>query len=92
MLEEGLFEEAVRLFPNRHLNALQTVGYQEIFSHLEGAYDQQEAIRLIKRNTRRFAKRQMTWFRRDDTIQWFDADQDETQLIRELKKYIAPRV
>jgi tRNA dimethylallyltransferase len=92
MIEDGLFEEAVRLSPHRHLNALQTVGYQEIFGYLDGAYDQQEAIRLIKRNTRRFAKRQMTWFRRDETIQWFDADQDELQLIREIKNYIAPKV
>ncbi|MBS1545576.1 MAG: tRNA (adenosine(37)-N6)-dimethylallyltransferase MiaA [Bacteroidetes bacterium] len=71
MIRDGLFEEAERLFPLRHLNALQTVGYQEIFGYLEGQYDKAEAIRLLKRNSRRYAKRQMTWFRRDASVRWF---------------------
>jgi tRNA dimethylallyltransferase len=54
------------------LNALQTVGYQEIFGFMEGKYDREEAIRLLKRNTRRYAKRQMTWFRKDKEIKWFN--------------------
>jgi tRNA dimethylallyltransferase len=71
MISNGLFEEAERLFPKRALNALQTVGYQEIFGYLEGLYDRDEAIRLLKRNSRRYAKRQMTWFKKDWEITWF---------------------
>ena len=73
MIEEGLFEEAREFFPNRHLNALQTVGYTEIFNYLTGEYDKEEAIRLLKRNSRRYAKRQLTWFRRDREVKWFKA-------------------
>jgi tRNA dimethylallyltransferase len=75
MVKSGLFEEAAALFPFRALNALQTVGYQEIFGYMEGLYDRDEAIRLLKRNTRRYAKRQMTWFRKDTEIKWFQPDQ-----------------
>ncbi|WP_067548502.1 tRNA (adenosine(37)-N6)-dimethylallyltransferase MiaA [Algoriphagus sanaruensis] len=75
MIEKGLFEEAESLFPYRNLNALQTVGYTEIFDFMEGVYDRVEAIRLLKRNSRRYAKRQMTWFRKDPEIQWFHPDQ-----------------
>lgn len=74
MLESGLIEEAEQLFPFRHLNALQTVGYQELFGYLEGKYDKEEAIRLLKRNSRRYAKRQLTWFRKDSEIRWFHPD------------------
>jgi tRNA dimethylallyltransferase len=74
MIAEGLFEEAERLFPYRHLNALQTVGYSEVFGYLEGNYDKEEAIRLLKRNSRRYAKRQLTWFRKDLEITWFHPD------------------
>lgn len=75
MIEKGLFEEAQRFFTKRGLNALQTVGYKEIFDYLEGKYDREEAIRLLKRNTRRYAKRQLTWFKRDPDMQWFKPDQ-----------------
>lgn len=64
MVEQGLIEEARTLHPHRHLNALQTVGYEELFRHFEGQYELSEAIELIKRNTRRYAKRQLTWFRK----------------------------
>ncbi len=74
MIAEGLFEEAGKLFPLRHLNALQTVGYKEIFEYLEGKYDKEEAIRLLKRNSRRYAKRQLTWFRKDAEFHWFHPD------------------
>lgn len=74
MINRGLFQEAERLFPSRHLPALQTVGYQEIFGYLEGQYDREEAVRLLKRNSRRYAKRQLTWFRRDTSIHWFHPD------------------
>jgi len=75
MIEKGLFNEAEHFFPNRNLNALQTVGYREIFDYLEGKYDREEAIRLLKRNTRRYAKRQLTWFKKDPEVMWFQADQ-----------------
>lgn len=75
MIEKGLFSEAEHFFPNRNLNALQTVGYREIFDYLEGKYDKEEAIRLLKRNTRRYAKRQLTWFKKDPEVMWFQADQ-----------------
>lgn len=75
MIAKGLLEEARGLFPMRHINALQTVGYQEIFGFMEHRYDWDEAVRLLKRNSRRYAKRQMTWFRRDPAIQWFGPDQ-----------------
>lgn len=77
MIEAGLFDEADALFGRRHLNALQTVGYSEVFGYLEGKYDKQEAIRLLKRNSRRYAKRQLTWFRRDSEIHWFHPDQED---------------
>ncbi|MFY0598032.1 MAG: tRNA (adenosine(37)-N6)-dimethylallyltransferase MiaA [Cyclobacteriaceae bacterium] len=70
MIDLGLFDEAKLLFPLKNMNALQTVGYSEIFEHLEGSYDYQEAVRLLKRNSRRYAKRQMTWFKKDQSIQW----------------------
>jgi len=75
MIEKGLFEEAERFFTMRNLNALQTVGYREIFDYIEGKYDREEAIRLLKRNTRRYAKRQLTWFKRDPEFHWFNPDQ-----------------
>lgn len=91
MVNRGLFEEAEKLYPLRHLNALQTVGYSEIFDYLIGIHDKEEAVRLLKRNSRRYAKRQLTWFRRDSTIQWFKPEEDEkikehiTGLIKEKK-------
>jgi tRNA dimethylallyltransferase len=75
MIDRGLFNEAERFYPNRDLNALQTVGYREIFDYLQGKYDRDEAIRLLKRNTRRYAKRQLTWFKRDTEIHWFRPEQ-----------------
>jgi len=71
MLDKGLFDEAKALYPLKHLNALQTVGYKEIFDYLDGHIDWEEAVRLLKRNTRRYAKRQITWFKRDPQITWF---------------------
>lgn len=77
MLDEGLVDEARRLYPHRALNALQTVGYRELFDWFEDRTTYEEAVELIKRNTRRYAKRQMTWFRRDTEIHWFAPDDDE---------------
>ena len=81
MIEKGLFEEAARFYPQRHLNALQTVGYQEIFGYMEKKYSREEAIRLLKRNSRHYAKRQMTWFKKDQEIRWIrpeEVDQNMT--------------
>jgi len=83
MLEEGLLEEARQLYPYKHLNALNTVGYKELFSYFHGDISLQEATRLIKRNTRRYAKRQLTWFSKDPEIQWF-----HPQNYHEILNYI----
>lgn len=71
MIAAGLIAEAEALFAHRHLNALQTVGYSEIFDYLAGEYSHEEAIRLLKRNSRRYAKRQLTWFKRYPEMRWF---------------------
>ncbi|HEY4197249.1 MAG TPA: tRNA (adenosine(37)-N6)-dimethylallyltransferase MiaA [Mucilaginibacter sp.] len=73
MIEEGLVEEVRSLLPYRHLNALNTVGYSELFDYFDGKTDLNTAIELIKQNTRRFAKRQLTWFRKDKEIKWIMA-------------------
>lgn len=70
MIEAGLVEEVKSLLPYRNLNALQTVGYSEIFEHLDGKISLEEAVELIKKNTRHYAKRQMTWFKKDEEIEW----------------------
>ena len=71
MVASGLEDEVKSLVSKKELNALQTVGYKEIFDYLDGKYDRDEAIRLIKRNTRRYAKRQLTWFKKDEEVRWF---------------------
>ena len=76
MLQDGLLEEARALYPNRSLNALQTVGYRELFDFFDGNQSLEFAISEIKKNTRRFAKRQMTWFKRNDAVAWFDFKTD----------------
>lgn len=83
MLNEGLIEEVKSLLPYKELNALQTVGYREIFDFFEENSSIDFAIEEIKKNTRRFAKRQMTWFKKDETINWFLPDQ-----LEHIKKYI----
>jgi tRNA dimethylallyltransferase len=75
MLEEGLLEEVKSLKDYRELNALKTVGYAELFDYLDGTITYEVAVEKIKQNTRRFAKRQLTWFRRDTQIHWFSPDQ-----------------
>jgi tRNA dimethylallyltransferase len=72
MIDQGLVEEVRLLLPYRHLNALNTVGYSELFDYFDGKTDLNTAIELIKQNTRRFAKRQLTWFRKDKEIKWYD--------------------
>ena len=74
MLAQGLVDEARKLYPYRHLNALNTVGYKELFDYFDGKIDLMEAVEQIKLNTRHYAKRQMTWLRRDQEYQWVSAD------------------
>lgn len=81
MVAEGLEAEARKLYPHRELNALQTVGYREFFDCFDGRVTRDEAVKLIKRNTRRYAKRQLTWFRRDPEIRWFSPT-DDGKMIR----------
>jgi len=86
MMDAGLLDEVRRLEPFRKYNALNTVGYSELFAHLDGDVTLQEAVDQIKQNTRRFAKRQLTWFRRDDTITWFQPGQDNDVITYITKK------
>ena len=74
LVADGLEAEARALYPYRTLNALQTVGYREFFDYFDGKISRDEAIELIKRNTRRYAKRQMTWFSKDKKINWLGTD------------------
>lgn len=80
MMAEGLLEEAKSVFSRKELNALQTVGYRELFDHFEGKLTLAEAIDKIKQHTRNFAKRQMTWWRREEDIHWIDADVEANPL------------
>ncbi len=88
MLAQGLLDETKQLLPFKERNALQTVGYSEIFDFLEGKYDWEETVRLLKRNSRRYAKRQLTWFKRDPDFAWFRPDQ-ETEILEYIKAQMA---
>ena len=84
MLADGLLAEARALYPLRHLNALNTVGYKELFQHFDGTLSLDEAVARIKRNTRVYARKQQTWFRRDASITWFHPD-DVAAILRFLE-------
>ncbi len=77
MMEQGLEQEAHGLFPFRHLNALNTVGYKELFNYFDGTWTHDYAIGMIQQNTRRYAKKQLSWFGRDPEIKWFHPDERE---------------
>lgn len=81
MIKKGLLDEVKSLYTHKHLNALQTVGYKELFSYLDNEITLDFAIEEIKKNTRRFAKRQLTWFRKDRDINWFDIQTDHDKII-----------
>jgi tRNA dimethylallyltransferase len=81
MLNEGLLAEAEKLYPNKELNALQTVGYRELFSYFDGEFSLPFAIEEIKKNTRRFSKRQLTWFKRKENTKWFDYQTERKEII-----------
>ena len=80
MIEEGLLEEARSVYPYRTLNSLNTVGYQEMFNYLDGTWELPFAIEKIKQNSRIYSRKQMTWFKRDEEIQWFHPEQ-ETEIL-----------
>ena len=84
MMDSGMLEEATALYTQRHLNALNTVGYKELFDYLDGRWSLAEAVERIKGNTRRYARKQLTWFKRDPLIRWFHPDQKE-----EILKYLS---
>ncbi len=88
MITDGLIKEAKTLFHYKNLNALQTVGYKELFRYFEGEYELDVAIEEIKKNTRRFAKRQGTWFRKDAAIKWFDYLDSHKQIIEYIHTII----
>lgn len=88
MMNEGLLAEAEKLYPNRELNALQTVGYRELFSYFDSDFTLLFAIEEIKKNTRRFSKRQLTWFKRNENTQWFDYLIDRNEIVKYIKEKI----
>jgi tRNA dimethylallyltransferase len=88
MLNDGLLEEAKNLYPNKHLNALQTVGYRELFDYFNEKTTLDFAVEEIKKNTRRFAKRQLTWFKRTENVGWFDFETESHTIINYLKSEI----
>ncbi|WP_299123177.1 tRNA (adenosine(37)-N6)-dimethylallyltransferase MiaA [uncultured Winogradskyella sp.] len=88
MIANGLLEEAKALVPFKHLNALNTVGYKELFNYFEGNSTLEVAISEIKKNTRRFAKRQLTWFRKDKSIKWFDFETEVANIIKFIEEKI----
>jgi tRNA dimethylallyltransferase len=85
MIAEGLVKEAESLFPDKDLNALQTVGYRELFDYFDGKTTLDFAIEEIKKNTRRFSKRQLTWFKRTENAKWFDYQTDKLDIIDYIK-------
>lgn len=88
MMEMGLLEEVKSLYPNKNLNALQTVGYRELFDYFDGKTSLENAVEEIKKNTRRFAKRQITWFKRTENVHWFDYKTDVSKIISTIENEI----
>ena len=88
MINDGLLSEAEKLYPNKDLNALQTVGYRELFDYFDGKTSLAFAIEEVKKNTRRFAKRQMTWFKRTENAVWFDYLTDRNKIISHIENTI----
>ncbi|RXK61620.1 tRNA (adenosine(37)-N6)-dimethylallyltransferase MiaA [Lacibacter luteus] len=88
MMKEGLLEEAKAVYPQRQLNALQTVGYRELFDYFDGSISLEQAIDKIKQNSRHYAKRQLTWFKRDTAMKWFHPSNTEAiiQFVTAIKK------
>ena len=91
MIEMGLLDEVRALIPQRSLNALNTVGYSELFDHFDGKSDLESALELIKQNTRHFAKRQLTWFRKDKDMHWLEADDEDVvpDIVKQAELVVA---
>lgn len=87
MMENGLLEEASQFYPYKHLNTLNTVGYKELYDYLDGKCSLQEAVQMIKQDSRRYAKRQLTWFNRDQDISWFHPE-DEDRILSYINETI----
>ena len=87
MIKSGLVDEVRSLLPYRHLNALNTVGYSELFDYFDNRHSLERAIELIKQNTRRFAKRQLTWFSKDQSIKWLKPERFDNMSIKDLIAY-----
>ena len=83
MMEQGLENEARKVYPLRHLNSLNTVGYKELFAYFDGLIQQEEAIRQIQSNTRQYMRKQLTWYKKDENVTWFEPDN-----IEDILKYI----
>lgn len=95
MMRDGLLDEAKRWYPQRDFQSLNTVGYKELFAYLDGVWSLEEAVERIKGNTRRYCRKQLTWFKRDETISWFNltdkntpSDSSSDNIIKEIIKYI----
>lgn len=84
MMEQGFLEEARNVYPLRHLNALNTVGYKELFTYLDGTWSLEEAVERIKGNTRRYARKQLTWYKKDPLVKWFSPD-DKNLILSYIK-------
>ena len=85
MMADGLLEEAKALYPKRHLNALNTVGYKELFDYIDGRWPLEEAVERIKGNTRRYARKQLTWYKKDEQIRWFHPE-DKTSIMNYISQ------
>lgn len=88
MMEEGLLEEAKSVYPYKHLNSLNTVGYKELFNYLDNEWSLEFAIEKIKQNSRIYSRKQMTWFKRDTDIAWFHPNQ-QTEIIEHIKNLLS---
>ena len=86
MMAEGLLDEARKMYPQRELNALNTVGYKELFDYFDGCWPLEEAVERIKGNTRRYARKQLTWYKKDDSISWFHP-QDKEKIINYITQH-----
>ena len=85
MMKDGLLEEAKQFYQFRHLNTLNTVGYKELYEYLDGTWTLDFAVNMIKQDSRRYAKRQLTWFNRDKEVTWFHPE-DEQQIMEFIKQ------
>jgi tRNA dimethylallyltransferase len=88
MMNEGLLAEAKKVHPQKDLNALQTVGYKELFSYFDNEISLEFAIEEIKKNTRRFAKRQLTWFKRNPETKWFEYNANKEEIVEFINNKI----